>query len=64
MNNNTELRARARANLGNSLFHSNWLMGVAVCVVGSMVANFFPLLLAGNQVGLASLYSTCQTLGC
>lgn len=47
MNNNTELRARARANLGNSLFHSNWLMGVAVCAVGSLVANFFPLLLAG-----------------
>ena len=42
---NSELRARARQNLGNSIFHNNWLTALAMCLVGSVIANFFPLIL-------------------
>ena len=44
---NSELRARARQNLGNSIFHNNWLTALAMCLVGSVIANFFPLILMG-----------------
>ena len=47
MNNNAEFRARARANLGGSIFHTDWLTALAVCLVGSIVSSFLPLLLAG-----------------
>ena len=42
--NNAELRARARQNLGGSLFHSDWLMALAVCLVGSLVTNSISIL--------------------
>lgn len=41
--NNAELRARARQNLGGSLFHSDWLMGLAVCLVASIIISAIPL---------------------
>ena len=41
--NNAELRARARQNLGGSLFHSDWLMALAVCLVGSIITSAIPL---------------------
>lgn len=47
MTTNSELRARARQNLGNSIFHNDWLTALAVCVVGSIITSFFPLILMG-----------------
>lgn len=44
---NAEFRARARMNLGGSIFHNDWLTGLAVCLVGSIIAGFFPLILMG-----------------
>ena len=41
------LRARARQNLGGSLVHSNWLMGVAVTLVGGLVAGVCSLIFFG-----------------
>lgn len=45
--NNAEFRARARMNLGGSIFHNDWLTGLAVCLVGSVISGFFPLILMG-----------------
>lgn len=42
--NNAELRARARQNLGGSLFHSDWMTALAVCLVGSIITSAIPLL--------------------
>jgi uncharacterized membrane protein len=42
--NNAELRARARMNLGGSLFHSDWLTALAVCLVGSIIVNAISIL--------------------
>ena len=54
METNQELRARARQELGGSLFHTNWLTALAICLVGSIISSFFPLILAGPiGVGLA-----------
>ena len=41
---NAELRERARRNLGNSIFHTDWLVGLAICLVSSIIANAIPLL--------------------
>lgn len=58
--NNAELRARARQNLGGSLFHSDWLMALAVCLVGSIITSAIPLasiFLAGPiEFGLAVIF--------
>lgn len=58
--NNAELRARARQNLGGSIFHSDWLMALAVCVVGSLVISVIPFaafFLAGPiNFGLAVIF--------
>ncbi len=45
--NNAEFRARARMNLGGSIFHNDWLTALAVCLVGGIIAGFFPLILMG-----------------
>ena len=45
--NNADFRARARMNLGGSIFHNDWLTGLAVCLVGSVISGFFPLILMG-----------------
>ncbi len=51
------LRARARQNLGGSLVHSNWLMGVAVTLVGGLVAGVCSLIFFGPiSVGLAVIF--------
>lgn len=42
--NNAELRARARMNLGGSLFHSDWLTALAICLVGSIIVNAISIL--------------------
>ena len=44
---NAEFRARARMNLGGSIFHNDWLTGLAVCLVGSIISGVFPLILLG-----------------
>lgn len=57
MTTNSELRARARQNLGGSIFSSDWLTALAVCLVGSLVMNVFPLLLAGPvSFGIATAF--------
>ena len=54
---NTELRARGRANLGGSIFHTDWLTALAISLVGSIIASIFPLLLGGPiAYGLANAY--------
>ncbi len=45
--NNADFRARARMNLGGSIFHNDWLTGLAVCLVGNVISGFFPLILMG-----------------
>ena len=37
-----ELRARARGNLGGSIFHTDWLTALAVCLVGSAIISIVP----------------------
>lgn len=58
--NNADIRARARQNLGGSLFHSDWLMALAVCLVGSIITSAIPLasiFLAGPiEFGLAVIF--------
>lgn len=39
--NNAVLRARARMNLGGSLFHSDWLTALAICLVAGVLAPNF-----------------------
>lgn len=57
MTNNAELRARARQNLGGSLFHTDWLTALAICLVGSIVTSFFPLILMGPvSFGMAVVF--------
>ena len=45
---NAEFRARARANLGGSLFHNNWLTAVAIVFVGGLITGAVNLLMAVN----------------
>ena len=58
--NNAELRASARHNLGGSIFHSDWLMALAVCAVAGIVMRIVPLatlILAGPiNFGLAVVF--------
>ena len=58
--NNADLRARARRNLGGSLFHNDWLTALAVCLVGSIIIAAVPLasiFLAGPvNFGLAMVF--------
>ena len=54
---NPELRARARQNLGGSIFHNDWLTALAVCFIASAVTSVFPLILAGPMnFGLAVVF--------
>lgn len=45
--NNSEIRARARMNLGGSIFHTDWLTALAVCFLASFISGIFPLVLFG-----------------
>ena len=57
MINNAELRASARRDLGHSLFHNDWLTGLALCFVGGLIASAFPLILVGPvNCGLATAF--------
>ena len=54
---NAALRAKARQNLGGSLFHNTWLMALAVSAVGGIVAGVCTLVLYGPvAVGLAVVF--------
>ena len=54
---NDVLRARGRENLGGSIFHTNWLTGLGICLVASIISNIFPLLLGGPiAFGLSTAY--------
>lgn len=54
---NEELRARARQDLGNSLFHTNWLTALLISLVGTVISNFLNLILGGPMAfGLAKAY--------
>lgn len=57
MTDHSELRARARQNLGGSIFHTDWLTALAVCLVGSLITSVFPLILMGPvSFGLAVVF--------
>lgn len=46
---NSEIRTRARQDLGGSLFHRNWLTALAICLVAEICTNFIRLLSNGSS---------------
>ncbi|MBQ9781118.1 MAG: DUF975 family protein [Clostridia bacterium] len=53
MNQNSVFRANARAQLGGSIFSTNWLMALLVCLIGSAIIG-----VANSMLGVGDLLLT------